>query len=340
MRNIMADDNRLKSVEWFDQPDADTRLEAKLTANPDLASVEEPLRHFIRHGYAVIDLQTDVQSVDQLAKEYDTLWEGMYPDVLVAHNDYNRGRPQPMALFPEGMKRGPSTRITDIQSHSAAARNLMLNADLHRFANALYGCQTYVTQSLMFEYGSSQPLHRDPWYVQTDPPSSLVAAWIALEDIHEESGPLNYVPGSQHWPYYRFHNDDILFNAEGVTREAQRDAVLHLNQQVSDAGGSVSFCAKKGQALLWHHSLVHGGSPVQDPSRTRKSFVVHFDKLPANPIRHAAWVADGEHVFTCGTTQLLRRGDRVGLNAPFSTMTDKQFEIVRDWKARQQLAAE
>jgi len=42
------------------------------------------------------------------------------------------------------------------------------------------------------------------------------------------------------------------------------------------------FLPKKGQALIWHSGLVHGGSPVKDPSKTRNSFVVHYDALRKN----------------------------------------------------------
>ena len=332
MRGILKDDNTLIPVEWFDQPDADDILNQKLEEKPDLRPLEHPLREFIHKGYTIIDLHHDHDSVDRLANEFDVFWEARYPDLLVAHNQHNRGRPQPMCLFPEDMQRGPSTRITDVQSHSASARNLMLNEDIHQFVHALYGGQNYVTQTLLFEYGSSQPLHRDPWYVQTNPPSSMVAAWVALEDIAEDSGPLNYVSGSQQWPYYRFPTNDILFNEKGVEDKERQKALEHLRQQVQDAGGSTAFMAKKGQALLWHHSLVHGGSPVANPARTRKSYVMHFDKLPENPIRHAAWVANGEHIFTCGTTQMLRRENRLGLSAPFSTLSDQQYRHILEWQ--------
>src|SRR5262249_54340398 len=33
---------------------------------------------------------------------------------------------------------------------------------------------------------------------------------------------------------------------------------------------------KKGQALLWASNLLHGGSKVRDPKRTRQSQVTHY----------------------------------------------------------------
>jgi len=36
------------------------------------------------------------------------------------------------------------------------------------------------------------------------------------------------------------------------------------------------FLPKKGDLLVWHANLLHGGEPIHDPSLTRKSMVIHF----------------------------------------------------------------
>jgi hypothetical protein len=33
---------------------------------------------------------------------------------------------------------------------------------------------------------------------------------------------------------------------------------------------------KAGDALIWHAQVIHGGTPIRDPNRTRKSLVVHY----------------------------------------------------------------
>jgi ectoine hydroxylase-related dioxygenase (phytanoyl-CoA dioxygenase family) len=51
-------------------------------------------------------------------------------------------------------------------------------------------------------------------------------------------------------------------------------------EQVAKAGlPTETLTCRKGEVLLWHHSLLHGGSAVADPAQTRKSFVVHFSTL-------------------------------------------------------------
>ncbi len=36
------------------------------------------------------------------------------------------------------------------------------------------------------------------------------------------------------------------------------------------------FLAKKGDILIWHANLIHGGLPVVNPALTRKSMVIHY----------------------------------------------------------------
>ncbi|HXM50833.1 MAG TPA: phytanoyl-CoA dioxygenase family protein [Pyrinomonadaceae bacterium] len=36
------------------------------------------------------------------------------------------------------------------------------------------------------------------------------------------------------------------------------------------------FLAKKGDVFLWHGMTLHGGSEIENPQLTRKSFVIHY----------------------------------------------------------------
>jgi ectoine hydroxylase-related dioxygenase (phytanoyl-CoA dioxygenase family) len=111
----------------------------------------------------------------------------------------------------------------------------------------------------------------------TYPLGYLMAAWIALEDIHPDSGPLFYYPGSHKLPYVL--NED--FNAGSSRwRLGSRDYDVYEDRMaalVQEAGIQPQvFLPKKGDVLLWHANLVHGGTPVADASRTRKSMVIHY----------------------------------------------------------------
>jgi hypothetical protein len=63
----------------------------------------------------------------------------------------------------------------------------------------LFARSAGIYTSLLFEYGSQQPIHRDSPFFHTFPINYFFGVWFALEDIHPDSGPLIYVPGG-----YRF----------------------------------------------------------------------------------------------------------------------------------------
>jgi ectoine hydroxylase-related dioxygenase (phytanoyl-CoA dioxygenase family) len=42
------------------------------------------------------------------------------------------------------------------------------------------------------------------------------------------------------------------------------------------------FLGKKGDVFFWHGMMLHGGSEINDPSLTRKSFVIHYMPKGAN----------------------------------------------------------
>lgn len=44
-----------------------------------------------------------------------------------------------------------------------------------------------------------------------------------------------------------------------------------------------TFMAKKGDVLIWHGDLMHGGAPIQDQSITRKSLIAHLMPLGVMP---------------------------------------------------------
>jgi len=132
-------------------------------------------------------------------------------------------------------------------------------------------------QTINFVHGSNQRAHSDSIHMTTYPLGYLIAVWIALEDTNPDNGPLFYYPGSHRLPYL-LNND---FN-EGTTLlttgkkdygdyEDRIEAVIREKQLTPSV-----FLAKKGDILIWHANLIHGGLPVKNPALTRKSMVIHY----------------------------------------------------------------
>jgi hypothetical protein len=132
-------------------------------------------------------------------------------------------------------------------------------------------------QTLNFVRGSGQRAHSDSIHMTTYPLGYLIAAWIALEDVTAESGPLFYYPGSHKLPYLL--NDDFgnISNTWMLGDRNYSDYEDVMEDLIRKSGlKPLAFLPKKGDLLLWHANLIHGGMPITDPKSTRRSMVVHY----------------------------------------------------------------
>jgi phytanoyl-CoA hydroxylase len=293
MSKHLTSSNDLLNQLWIDDSAAPRKLEAKARTGEIDEAERAVLSEFIDKGYAFLKPGGLDQHIDALVTGVDDLWRDP-PFDLAGAGPLNGGRPMPLVELAVQQRRAPGVRILDLHSHLAAARELYLNERVHRMCSLILGGQAVATQSLFFEYGSTQSLHRDPWYVNHTPRTHLVAAWFALEDAHPDSGPLSYVAGSHRLPWYRFSTDDVVFHDALVTDDERRKATDHMNALIAERKMTVEKALpRRGEVFLWHGSLVHGGSPVVDPTRTRRSLVVHFGRADTHPRRGVALARNG-----------------------------------------------
>lgn len=272
MSGSTAEGIRLESDLWLDRPDAVQQIAERQAACQLTAEQAERLRFFAEHGYMLFALDLDAAEIDALVDGVDQLWEERPTDVAFACD--SPARPMHRGDVAERRAR---YRLHDIHSHLPAARALYLNEQIFAEVRRILGDDAVAIQSLFFEFGSEQMLHRDPVVVPTGAPGHLLASWVALEDIHPDCGALVYIPGSHRLPYYAFGPEQYMFDA-ATMGEAEVEAAFAFDEAQCAKHGLEPrlLTIKKGECLIWHASLRHGGGPVRDPSLTRKSFVVHY----------------------------------------------------------------
>ncbi|WBZ96115.1 phytanoyl-CoA dioxygenase family protein [Chryseobacterium wangxinyae] len=164
--------------------------------------------------------------------------------------------------------------------HSEIVKNIGNDKDMLEFLSVLIDGEAKLFQSINFINGSQQKTHSDSIHMTTYPLGGLLGVWIALEDVDENNGALHYIPGSHKLPY--FLNSD--YDNEGTFFKIGKKSYLayeeFLAAKVQQLGLKKEvFRAQKGDLLIWHANILHGGEPHLDKSRTRKSLVYHyFDK--------------------------------------------------------------
>jgi len=241
-------------IPWMDKQGV-TREAIKQHANFQQFTtvVQEQFLNWSEKGYLIIP-QFFADKIDAINAEIDRLKEGNKVDFNFT------GR-----------------KIMDAWQHSEIINAVFRDENLLQIFEFIFQKKPIPFQTINFVYGSEQRPHSDSIHMTTEPLGYLSAVWIALEDIKENSGELIYYPGSHKLNYimsedYNTGNNALLIGEHNYDNyEDKIDAIIkqhHFKPQY--------FHAKKGDILIWHANLLHGGSPIHNPSLTRKSMVAHY----------------------------------------------------------------
>jgi ectoine hydroxylase len=242
------------NLPWLDRNNAKEALASNDALKSFSADTQEQLKQWSDNGYLILKNCFEAEEVDAINAEIDSLLEKKK-----VHFRYNN-RKIMFSMYASKLMHRVATdkRITSVMQ-------FILEMPVVAF------------QSINFFKGSEQKAHSDSIHMTTFPPGYLIAAWIALEDVDSTNGPLFYLPGSHKLPYLL--NDKFEHGGGKLIlgSEAYEKYEIHLAEEIKRTTFSEKeFHAKKGDVLIWHANLLHGGKSITDLSSTRKSMVVHF----------------------------------------------------------------
>jgi hypothetical protein len=254
-------------VLWIDAADSLSRATTRIQ-DPAL---REHTVNMITNGYTVLRNLPTAHYCDQAVEDY----------YRFCREEHAEGR-------------GKKSRIVNLHIYSEAARALLLDPKLMPLLDILFGYEAVLWTSLTFEYGTEQRRHRDSPHFDTRPPGYYFGVWTALEDISADSGPLEFIPGGHKIPagidvramakeYLRSKDPLEAVNYDHLLEVFSQD----MDDQCAAAGlNPRSVQLNKGEKLIWHHWMPHGGSPAVNPELTRRSLVGHY--IPKGvPVFHA-----------------------------------------------------
>jgi ectoine hydroxylase-related dioxygenase (phytanoyl-CoA dioxygenase family) len=257
---------------WIDREDWQDVLAGKGFSRP----LADDIARFVADGYVIFEGAASLDAVEAFQRELERSFREGNSALLYQYEGDQRSRPL------DGPVPRLGTRVVDAFAAAPQALDLFASPRLIAFLNAIFGEDPLLFQSLSFDQGSQQGLHQDTAYVVVNRPLELAACWIALEDVKPGSGELIYVPGSHRLEDWTFGPGRKHWNPE-ADGDAPHDAWSAHLRKAADELGAARFLAKKGDILIWHADLAHGGSPVTDPALTRQSLVGHFCPQSAAP---------------------------------------------------------
>ncbi len=274
------------TLPWIDRSNAD--IDA-FVANfiprfPLTFDLAEKLRFWQKNGYVVLEKVISPALIDRYWEDVEELLRNPKQYKLMARVDipkFDPIRERMIGEFPIEDLKGKHVKLNDFHQLSETGKNLMTHPAIVNFLEAVFQQQVVVMQSLTFMYGSQQPTHQDfPW-VTAKIPSHLAAAWIPLEDIKADSGPLYYYVGSHRLPKFNFGNG-ILANERSTRTPLEFAGYLDKNCP-ADGYQKEVLLIERGDVLIWHSALAHGGALIENPEQTRKSYVCHYSTKEALP---------------------------------------------------------
>lgn len=242
---------------WLDRPDALDAIDARVAAGELDEPRAERLRGWHRDGYLVLEGVLDEATTDAINADVDRVIEA------------NRHLPIAELRY----------KFQDIFPDSEATRRAMSAPVVLEWIDLILGVRALPYQTLNLPVSSQQGAHSDQILMTTHPPGYLAAAWFALEDVGEDAGPLYYLPGSHRLSYVGALETGIPRGADEAESGRVYDANYYeiLGKVARESGlPDVTFLPKRGDVLLWHSNLIHGGRPTLRQDATRKSLIVHY----------------------------------------------------------------
>ena len=290
---------------WPDAPNAADIIQGKLDIGQISERQAEELRFWIANGYIILENAISPSDADAAALDLDRAYSGAFPDLKFECNAVERNH---MTWRPD-INPHPAKAL-DIHHFSPAIRKLMFADATTEFLGLLFESKAFASQTLGFLRGSAQEGHQDSAYVTYSIPRQFAASWTALEDVTIGAGELFYYPGSHRFEdfVYQEHYKSVHEAQRMVGLQEERKViekhVQSLETRAIERGiPKMPFAAKKGDVLIWHADLVHGGNPVSRET-TRKSIVTHYcpkhlTPLFAEQIPLKLWNHNG-HRYTAG----------------------------------------
>lgn len=134
--------------------------------------------------------------------------------------------------------------------------------------------------------------HQDSYLNPPNVWSSYVAAWIALDDIDDDAGPFEYVPGSHRWEVlrrekiFKFIPGAVAASPEWPSITQGEVARVCEGKIRSEGRPVVRYTPKKGRVLFWHSNLMHRGTEPKNSELLRKALILHYSGVSVRTDMH------------------------------------------------------
>lgn len=200
-------------------------------------------------------------------------------------------------------------------------RDICLYPPLMRIMRSLIGHPMGLHLNLTGWVTTTRAWHMDDYLNPPHVNSHYTAVWMALDDIHPDSGPFQYVPGSHSWPLLRrekiwAHMTPEEKSTDAWPAKSERVCIPAFEEYIQRTGSEVvTYLPKKGDVLIWHGRLCHQGSLANVPGMRRKALIAHYSSINhrSDMPKATTWRTDDQHYFPITAIALDADGPRANV---------------------------
>jgi hypothetical protein len=134
--------------------------------------------------------------------------------------------------------------------------------------------------------------HQDDYLNDESVNGHYAAIWFAIDDVDPDSGPFEFVRGSNDWPVMRRAKIQALLpkdeaNSAYWPQKSEQFVAKAFADEIERRRSPVeTFMGRRGDALIWHARLVHRGSLPRNPHLARKSIIGHYTAVSKTDQRY------------------------------------------------------
>ncbi len=237
-------------------------LDRENVSNPALLS--ESAKFWRQNGFLIVNNLIE----HELLNEYCQDW--------ILHNRVNNSRP--------GGYPGPTPH-----DHVDSLLRIGTHQKIRETAKHLIGEEMGLHLCLTGWKSTERNWHQDGYLNPDENSDHYIAVWVALDDIHPDSGPFEFIPGSHKLP--RITQENTKNHLQPHERESNLWPTyserfltpLFESLRANHHLQSQQFLAKKGDVLFWHSRLMHRGSAPKNRDLDRKTAILHYSGIHHRP---------------------------------------------------------
>ncbi len=249
-----------ESLGWFLRPEALEQFGEYLSG--ESKETKQACREIIENGLTALPGVLSPEDCDRIWNDYQSFVKNS--------TEESKFRDQ----------HGLHSRLCNFHGVSSFARDAATHPRITKILDTLFGREACVYSSLTFEKSTQQMTHRDCPFFYTQPEDLFFGVWFALEDVCDDAGPLFYYPQGHLVPIDEKEIGKRHEKGEESAIGKSFDEYTKSIQAACEAQGKAQrLRLKKGDVVIWHPRLPHGGSAIDKPGKSRKSMVLHFIPL-------------------------------------------------------------